>query len=437
MKNLKLILTTAIFTTLTACVNGDDYGTPDLTGECVTMTANVAIDGLAGAATTTPTLWDTANGTILEAYVTSSDEGGNFYKSISMVAFDTAGNEFGFTVPVNEYNLFNMYEPGRKVYIDMNELYTMEDDYTDDLQIGELFEGQIGRIALEDYKNKIFRSCEKVDEDQLVHHLTLDEVEDLQYLHTLVEIDGVQFSSSSLGHTYFDTSLNASPTWTGTNHNIIDGNGNTLIVRASEFATFAGDMIPEGNGKIRGVLTKYGSDYQLMIRTINDVQLTDPRNSLPFVETFDAGWNDWTKYDVLGAQSWYQATFGNPAPSAVMSGYSGGNNANEDWLISPAIDLSNVTTGTMSFETASKFTGNLLEVFVSTDYDGSSAPSTATWTPITATLDTNTSNYIWTNSGIIDITAYTGGNFFVAFKYTSTTSASRTWEVDNVKIFGN
>ena len=37
MKNLKLVLTTAVFATLLSCVNGDDYGTPNLSNDCVTI----------------------------------------------------------------------------------------------------------------------------------------------------------------------------------------------------------------------------------------------------------------------------------------------------------------------------------------------------------------------------------------------------------------
>jgi hypothetical protein len=118
-----------------------------------------------------------------------------------------------------------------------------------------------------------------------------------------------------------------------------------------------------------------------------------------------------------------------------MSGYSGTNNANEDWLISPAIDLSGLTAASLSFQTASRFTGNVLEVKISSNYAGGD-PNSATWTNLTATLDASNS-YTWTNSGAIDVSSFVGGNVYVAFKYTSTSSASMTWEVDNVKITKN
>ncbi|WP_130734873.1 DUF5689 domain-containing protein [Flavobacterium sp. J27] len=433
MKNLKIILTTILFATLTGCVTGDDYNTPDLSGECVNLTADVNIQDVSNLATTNPELWDeVTNGGVLEAYVTSSDEGGNFYKSISMVAYDANNNEYGFTVPVNDYNLFNMYEPGRKVYIKMNGLYFMEDDYTDDLQVGALYGSNIGRIELEKYKSKILRSCEKKNEDELVHHITLAEASNVNYLHKLIEFDNVQFSNSALGSTYFDPNNTAG---SGTNHSIVDQDGNSILLRTSEYANFAGESIPSGNGKIRGVLTKYGSTYQFMIRTLYDVKLTEPRIVPLFEESFDTNFSNWTNYSVSGSQQWYLATYGNPAPSAAMNGYSSGSNyANEDWLISPAIDLTNVSTATLTFQTASRYNGNILEVKISTDYAGSGNPNLATWSSLSATLDLNTGSFIWTNSGPIDLSSFTGNNVYLAFKYTSTTSAARTWEVDNIKI---
>jgi hypothetical protein len=120
-----------------------------------------------------------------------------------------------------------------------------------------------------------------------------------------------------------------------------------------------------------------------------------------------------------------------------MSGYASGNNANEDWLISPGISLSGLTSATLTFDTATKFSGNPLEVLISSDYSGTGNPASATWTPFTATLSPSSGSYIWTNSGKINISTYAGKKIYIAFKYTSTTSASATWEVDNVKVIGN
>ena len=55
----------------------------------------------------------------------------------------------------------------------------------------------------------------------------------------------------------------------------------------------------------------------------------------------------WTGYTVTGDQVWEWDTYGVPPGCAKMNGYSGGAVANEDWLISPAIDLSNKTLSSL------------------------------------------------------------------------------------------
>ncbi len=176
------------------------------------------------------------------------------------------------------------------------------------------------------------------------------------------------------------------------------------------------------------VLTSCVGDDDYVIPTVYDYLFDDG---------FETSWDNWTKYSVTGTQTWQLDTkYGNPKNCAKMSGYEGSSNANEDWLISPEIDLTDVTKSTLLFQTASKFSGNLLEVKISSNYAGGN-PNTATWTNLTATLDKDFDNYVWTNSGKIDISSFAGGKVFIAFKYTSTSSASTTWEVDNVRITKN
>ena len=172
---------------------------------------------------------------------------------------------------------------------------------------------------------------------------------------------------------------------------------------------------------------------------VGDDDYVIPTLNVPlFSEGFESNWNDWTKISVTGAQEWRLDTqFGNPGSCAVMSGFaSGSNNVNEDWLISPEIDLSSVEGAMLTFQTASRFSGNPLEIKISTDYTTGN-PNAATWTNLSATLDTNTAAYGWTNSGDIDISTFVGGNVRIAFRYTSTSSASTTWEVDNILILKN
>lgn len=178
---------------------------------------------------------------------------------------------------------------------------------------------------------------------------------------------------------------------------------------------------------------------------VGDDDYVIPTLNVPlYRDGFGSSWDNWTKVSVTGAQEWRLDTqFGNTAGGstdtncAVMSGFaSGSNNVNEDWLISPEIDLSAVEGAVLTFQTASRFSGNPLEIKISSDYT-TGDPNAATWTNFTATLDTNTSSYVWTNSGDIDISSFVGEKIYLAFKYTSTNTASTTWEVDNILILKN
>ena len=104
MKKISILLGISIFISLTSCVNGDDYGTPNLDGECNDLISNKTIQDVAILATSNIQQYSTDD--IIEAYVTSSDEGGNFYKSISLVSVDGAK---GFSIPIDAYNLYTKY----------------------------------------------------------------------------------------------------------------------------------------------------------------------------------------------------------------------------------------------------------------------------------------------------------------------------------------
>lgn len=436
MKNLRLLLTTAVLASLVGCVNGDDYGTPDLSNECITIAKTKEVTDITSIATATATQYTTDQTLTdyIEAYVTSSDEGGNFYKSISMVSTDGLT---GFSMPVDNYNLYAEFEPGRKVTIKLNKNRFFIKQYGSTV-LGSSYNSGVGRISGVEYKDVILRSCDKVSEEDLVNRLTISQAKNDQYLNKLIEFDAVQFTDASVGKKYFDTSVNN--LGGATNHLITDVLGNTIILRASEYANFASQIIPNKSGKIRGVLTKYNNDYQFMIRTIEDVKLDQNRIVLStiFEEPFTTNWTNWIKQSVVGAQVWsLNTTAGNPGSCATMNGFSSGNRDNEDWLISPAINLTGYNLAVLRFDNSTRFSGTPIQVFVSTNYT-SGNPNLATWTQITGfTLDTNTSSYIWTNSGGKDISSYVGNtNFRVAFKYISTTAAASAWQIDNVKISG-
>lgn len=163
-----------------------------------------------------------------------------------------------------------------------------------------------------------------------------------------------------------------------------------------------------------------------------------------FKETFDNDFPAWVRYSEVGAQVWVTDPThgaGNKAnPCAKMSGFATTSNANVDWLISPAQDLSKFTTASFAFQSAYNFTGPVLEFYVSNNYSGTGNPNAAgvTWTKFPNVKLPAKANYEYAFSGINDVSQFTGlGNetVYFAFKYTSTATNSSTWEVDNFKVY--
>jgi hypothetical protein len=159
-----------------------------------------------------------------------------------------------------------------------------------------------------------------------------------------------------------------------------------------------------------------------------------PSGDVIFENDFENGFLDWTSVSVIGDQVWeLDSQHGNPGTCAKMSGYDGGAYDNEDWLISPAFNADDYENEVFTFETAMNYTGPDLELFYSTDYAGD--PTTATWESLSFTASTG--GWEWTPSGNIDLSTINGENVYIAFKFTSTTNGSATWEVDNIKLEGS
>ena len=154
-----------------------------------------------------------------------------------------------------------------------------------------------------------------------------------------------------------------------------------------------------------------------------------------FSESFASGQGNFTIQDVVLPDGlsyvWQHApSYSCMKASAYVSGQ---NYATESWLISPAINLSGVSSAKLSFSQAVNYASpnGALSVMVSTNYNDN--VTTATWTPLS--LDQWPAGNNWTFiTSSADLTGYAGQNVTIAFKYTSTTSASATWEVKNFVV---
>lgn len=408
-------------TVLSACINYD-YTDPDKKVYLVDFESNTTIRELVqmydGGLT------KIEEDVIIKGTVIANDKSGNFYKEI-MIQDSTSGIAIG----LNAYELHNTFGIGDLVYIKCKGLYLGQ--YGGVVKLGMPFEGEIGRInepLIDDYLYKS-DGGEPIEPSELF----LAPVNGL-LLNKLVVINDVQFALSALGNTYADRE------W------LIDGeyyledcDGNRMLVRTSGYSDFAGDTIAEGNGQMLAVLTSYNEEFQLIIRDVNEINFSGNRCGAIFEETFDGNLGSFNPYSVIGDdQVWeYSSQF----DCAVMTGFDNGDNENEDWLISPAIDLSIYTDVVLNFRhTFGYFTSfDDMKVFICDDFDGSNPSLSGTWVELTGFEYPEAGSFWdWTDSGDIDISAYSGkSEVFIAFKYVSTDFDACTWEVDQISISAN
>ncbi len=179
----------------------------------------------------------------------------------------------------------------------------------------------------------------------------------------------------------------------------------------------------------------------LLAVSLTAISSTAKAQTLVLNESFltQESFNTFTTVSVRGDQSWhFSSLYG-----AMISGFANSkSNENEDWLISPAMDLSGMDNLKLSFDHARGPAGSIsvgisegwYKVFATANYTGSVL--TTTWVEVTG-VNHGTSSWGFVSSGELAIPASAkSATTRIAFKYICDDTQSATWEVKNVSVFG-
>src|SRR5690606_13600240 len=192
------------------CSNSDDYDTPEgidiCEDESVGLQANTSVADVYAVATAGAAEYEEgADSDYVEAYIVSSDAGGNFFKTISL---QTADGSRAFSIAVDVYNTYTKgFEVGRKVLVRMDDLHIQI--VHSSLAVGQLYTNpstgaqSVGRIAEGDLSEIMFKTCEYKSEEELVQHLTIGQINN-SHINKLIEFDNVEFVSAAVGKPYYD-----------------------------------------------------------------------------------------------------------------------------------------------------------------------------------------------------------------------------------------
>ena len=335
-------------------------------------------------------------------YITMSDKIGNIYKS----AYLQGGADDDKAINLHLLSSGGIYEGD---YVRVNLKGLVLGDYS----------GMIQLDSVHVDNNIVKLDTRKFLEPELVD---IENIGTGSYVGKLVKFRKVPFQQQYVGQTYADKVGQKT-----VNTYIEDELGNTMIVRTSGYANFAGDTIPAGSGSLVAIVSKYGTDYQLYIRNTDEVQLTGRRfgdvdeffennfDASPVGEFADAGWQN---NAVQGGAKWMcQAT----TDGNILSISGNNGEQNETWLITPEIALK--ANSFVSFKTRMLTAGNTLTALISTDGTN--------WTQLPANIASSTD---WAISGDVSLTQYSG-NIRIAFKFESPVGVAGKYFLDDVKVF--
>lgn len=317
----------------TSCQN--HYDEPELQVPVATLVPNTTLAEFKAAfadelAVLTP-LKDAATDThyIIHGRVISSDASGNIYKSL-VIQDETAA----IALSINQSSMYIDYRLGQDVVIDATGMWMgMYNNY---LQLGMLgeyngtpqitfmawdtFLGHTQKNGLpnQDFKYINYGRPQPADNPYCLSFSSFSEIpasgpDYINVMSQLVEFTNVSFVDAG-------PDLSAQPNADGeyplttfapyqdtADRYIRDSSGQELNVRCSGYSSFYADPLPEGVGTVRGILSRYGDSWQLLLRGPEDCIFdnlgtkSEPYSIEQAIAMNDNGRNAWVEGVVVGS----------------------------------------------------------------------------------------------------------------------------------------
>ena len=134
-----------------------------------------------------------------------------------------------------------------------------------------------------------------------------------------------------------------------------------IVVRTSTYADFAQEIIPEGTKDIKGIFTRYYDTWQILLRSTDDI--TDSQTAA-LEGLFDSQGDFVVEDKMLSEGLSYVWTWSGSYGMKASAFVNDTNLPSESWLISPVIDLSQLTSATLTFQQAGNFFSDMLLDFL-------------------------------------------------------------------------
>lgn len=442
---------------LFGCVEPPEYMIPELEFESDKIIPNSDIRTVMSAYDQSGEelhIFDAEDKSIISCFVISSDEAGNFYKTL--VVQDLPENPTkGLEIKIDMRSYYTKYNFGRKLYIRLSGLAMMyiNGKYILGYAIGTDL-GDIPNSLLDETILRSEETAEIIPQDLSLENYTND------MINRFIRLKSVQFLKTELGKSF---SSEVYDRYNG--ERIIEQceNKAKTTLFTSSYASFGSYLLPTERFEISAVLSAdtYSEKIHLALNNpeyliTNDLQRCDPivfscpevlirdERSVLFHEDFE----DFKSTSDIEQHGWmnFNANYGNGKFKKrsrkennflQISAYDSNEYVMDVWLISPKIEFSVKNQIYLTFKTRATFEeGTVLSVWYSPDFDGNF--NEANWYEMNADISVGSAdggNEFFLDSGPVSMTCLTE-KIHVAFRYLGADPGiSTTYDIDNVLVF--
>lgn len=461
MKTRKILISIGlnmIMLFLFSCVQTDDFDLPAIEVNAPDIVANSTIQTIkdifeqSGENLVTFAAEDNM---VVEGFVISSDEAGNFYK-VLVIQDKNENATAGVEILIDVKAYFTKYNFGRKIFLKMAGLSVKNDNGK--YRIGYNLKNDVVAIPQSLVDNYLVRSA--ITETILPNKVALSQLSKKE-LNTFVQLENMQFNYDELGKTYGGEQFDQ---FNGERILKQCENELPITLSTSTFADFKSNLISNKKGTVEAIFTNdfYGEKYVLVVNNPNSIffledNRCDPQffycndkkeegDKILYFEDFEnvtntnalsgLGWTNTNKY--FGNAKFAKRTV-NANAVVRISAFGTEESPLEAWLISPAVNLDNSTGEILSFKNSATFDkGVALTAWVSINFTGNIKE--ATWQQLEAEISVGPSggfNNGFISSGKISLNCLQG-NVHIAFRYIGgEPGITTTYDIDNLMITAN
>lgn len=449
----------AILFLFMACLPNEQFELPVNLAEAVEIKANSSFKAVKSALEQSDKriyTFSAEDKAVISGFVISSDEAGNFYKTL-ILQDESENPNHGIAVKIDMRSYYAKYNFGRKIFIKLAGLSITENNGY--YELGYLNRESVTNIP-ESLLDQFLIRSEK-SEMMLPRRIMIEEISD-QMINTYVELNGLQFPKESLGKSFAGE---GSDRYNGERVLEQCDQLNRSFLYTSTFADFRSVLLPEGKFHMKAVLSRdYYADQIILILndpaflSVDHTQRCDPHyyscqnhgeagsqivyreDFENFKSTADIVNQGWINRNINFGNGKFKKRTSNENSFLQVSAYNTGENVMDVWLVSPAIDLDKSKDEILTFKSRATFEeGRILSVWLCNEISDDPIAK-GNWQLLDVIIDDGSrdgSNKDFISSGPVDLDCIEG-EIYLAFRYQgSDPGTTTTYDIDQIMITGN